>query len=267
MQTWTELQKEFEQLAPKLSRARLDTQWGVTGEQWHLTGEATLEVRTRFYLLCQIAGDKLLRLPLSSELESIKQRTDPTIRWFDALKQLSGAFEFAFIATQLAEGGVSSGHINVGSIHRPAEASANLCLKCELLQTKAPESAIAQLLISFGLGGCLQHWKNVDIHLNENPPNLLVATGEAISALEGVARHVASSPYATLGECIDRLRTQAKLSPGIAKSVEGLWAYTNSTPGIRHGASKPIDLSVREANYLIQTSANAIRLLLSSDTT
>jgi hypothetical protein len=91
---------------------------------------------------------------------------------------------------------------------------------------------------------------------------MLSAASEAIRALEGVAREVASLPTGTLGDCIKELRARKQLTAGTAKCLDGVWTIANSTHGIRHGASQVIELEMPEAEFFLDSCASAIRLLL-----
>jgi hypothetical protein len=95
--------------------------------------------------------------------------------------------------------------------------------------------------------------------------NLIEAMREAINAVEGLARIVSGSHSSTLGEIIRALKGTGKLSPTIAKSLEAVWGFTNTTPGIRHGAATEVDIPSRDARFILESCEAAVRLLLDLD--
>jgi hypothetical protein len=267
MRSWKELGEEFRQLAPRMQGARLDFQWGAAGQYWRVCGGLWPEAQTRFDTLAHLAGEKLTQVSLPPEFAGIQNLPDSRIRWFEALKHLSGSFQFGVIATQRDDAGNFAGDILTGSIQNVLEAAANLCLRCELFESTALESGIPEILTNSGLEGAAIHWRNAVTYRSVSPANLPLAAKESVNALEGVARSVAGLQNATLADCIKQLRNQGRLSPGMAKSLEGLWAFASATPGIRHGATADLSLNAPEVDYLIQTCGSGIRLLLAANAT
>ncbi len=96
--------------------------------------------------------------------------------------------------------------------------------------------------------------------------NLPEAIREAINAVEGMARIVSGAYTDTLGGIIQKLRSAGRLNPTIARSVEAVWAFTNNTPGIRHGAAKEVEIHNRDARYILESCESAVKLLLDLDT-
>jgi hypothetical protein len=107
--------------------------------------------------------------------------------------------------------------------------------------------------------------KAIDL-LAIEPPDHANAAKEAISAVEGMARIVASDPSATLGELITRLKSQGRLNPALAKSLEGAWGFTNTSPGVRHGSIVPPTITPAEAEFVLGAAKVGITLLLDLDT-
>jgi hypothetical protein len=114
--------------------------------------------------------------------------------------------------------------------------------------------------------GPRQHLEKAVRFMAANPPDAANATKEAVSAVEGLARIVTADHTATLGQLIDRLRSQSRLNPALAKSLEGLWGFASTEPGVRHGAAGPVQITDEEAEFAIGTSRAAMVLLLALDT-
>ena len=62
------------------------------------------------------------------------------------------------------------------------------------------------------------------------------AIKEGTLAIESLAKIVVTGS-ATLGECVKVLRSRRLIDPGMDKILEGVWAYSGATPGIRHGGT------------------------------
>lgn len=107
--------------------------------------------------------------------------------------------------------------------------------------------------------------KAVDF-MTANPPDHPNAAKEAISAVEGMARIVAGDPAATLGDLISRLRGQGRLNPALARALDAVWGFASTSPGVRHGATGPVTITLDEADFVLGTSRAALGLLLSLDT-
>ena len=59
MLNWIELEQHFRALEPALAYARIDAQWGSSGEHWRLAGAADTSAKSRFEALSRLAGDQL----------------------------------------------------------------------------------------------------------------------------------------------------------------------------------------------------------------
>lgn len=134
MRTWQELEKGFSYLAPEMRFASLGAHWGAVQEQWHLGGGIDSHNRHRFEALGRLAG----RLLITSEVRlhpEVDAEQDPLLRWYKALRFATGLFESGDYYQQVLKSGEPGGFIFSGRIHRPAEASAILCLQLAATET------------------------------------------------------------------------------------------------------------------------------------
>ncbi len=113
--------------------------------------------------------------------------------------------------------------------------------------------------------GPREHWLRVDQAMGQAPPDFATAAREGVNAVEGLAKIIAALPDATLGECVKSLRKSDRLDGATAKGLEALWGFANSSPGFRHGAPTVPTLTQAEAEYVVQSSEAATKLLLSID--
>ena len=131
MNTWLDLEERFKQIQEPLRHYRLDIQWGIEGEYFRLTGGSQNPNTRKFEVLAGVAG-RMIERSLSEKAEpgaSLLKEQNPQLRWYRALKDLSGEFQHDHPAQSMDEQGNFRGHILFGSLHSVAEASANLCLR------------------------------------------------------------------------------------------------------------------------------------------
>jgi len=100
-------------------------------------------------------------------------------------------------------------------------------------------------------------------NLRGKPANLEGAVADAISALEAVAKIVASSPKATLSDVARNLFPD---SPGyhapLRQAIEKLYAYSNQLPGGRHGRYAEPDIAHAETVMVVRTAGAIITFLV-----
>lgn len=124
---------------------------------------------------------------------------------------------------------------------------------------------LSALLATPRYDGVAAHWNRAHEYAHGPHRDLANAAKEAICAVEALARVVTGRHSDTLGELIKVLKGSYGLNPAIAKSLEGVWGFTNTWPGIRHGAPVANDLSKDDARFVLDSSDAAIRLLLAID--
>ena len=102
------------------------------------------------------------------------------------------------------------------------------------------------------------HWRKAQNFAQGDDRDLPNAAKEAISAVEGLARVVMNAPTATLGELIKRLKREKKVDPAMAKSLEGLWAFTSNSPGVRHGSGQPPTIDEAQVAFVVEQCGAAL---------
>jgi len=244
--------------------ARLDYQWGAAGEYWRIAATASPSYAQQFESLARIAGTKIVSVPTLGADERVAQEADPVRRWYRCLVLHSGRFEQRTFATQVDEDGNPAGNIYSGSIPALSDVSANLCLMMESICAAAVPVA-GSLLELPRYAGPMTHWREATRLRTLEDPDLRGAVHEAISSVEGLVRLILADEQITLGKAVDALRQKKHLHPAIAKCLDGLWGYSSSVPGVRHGASSPVSLSPREAVFVLDTCQAAIGLLVAID--
>jgi hypothetical protein len=131
MQSWLDLESRFKELREPLRHVRLDIQWGCEGEYFRLAGGSSSPITRQFETLAGVAG-RFMERSLQKDTElgmALLAEPNPNIRWYRALKELSGEFQPDFPGEVRDEAGNFMGHIFCGHLHAVAEASANLCLR------------------------------------------------------------------------------------------------------------------------------------------
>lgn len=125
--------------------------------------------------------------------------------------------------------------------------------------------AIGELLSAPRYEGPAIHWEKADQFAAGERRDLANAAKEAICAVEGLARIITRAHSEMLGELIKELKKAHKVNPAMAKTLEGLWGFTSNSPGVRHGGATPATIGESEVHYVLDSSAAAIRFLLTLD--
>ncbi len=109
---------------------RLDVQWGgSTGEGWRIAGVGQTHVVAQFHALSAIAGDALVRAFIGvPQKPDWLSDSESARRWFRALKELGGAFQYRQMFHELDENGNKASTVHTGGIDNIVEVAANLCL-------------------------------------------------------------------------------------------------------------------------------------------
>jgi hypothetical protein len=90
------------------------------------------------------------------------------------------------------------------------------------------------------------------------------AAKEAVLAVESLAR-IVTGKSATLGEIVKILKAEGKIPPPLEKVFHGIWGYSSTAPGIRHGGAESADVPESVAAFVHNTAVAAIHLLLELD--
>lgn len=266
MRTWKELGTAFRSLEGGRTEARLDYQWGAAGEHWRVCGLSSSSYVQQFDALAQIAGVKLLESGSSVSDPDILDETNDRIRWYRALVRLSGRFEHRFVATQVDDQGRPAGNLYSGFVAALSDVAANMCLILEA-QSASSASRLDVALAGARYAGPMMHWVEAKRLLADEERDAAGAVHEAVSAVEGMARLILGDPTITLGQALHTVRQAGVLHPALAKCIEGVWGYSSSVPGIRHGAAPPVAVLNREAKFAVETCEAALQMLIEIDGT
>jgi hypothetical protein len=264
MRTWNELESDFRTLRGSSFDARLDHQHGAAGEHWRVAAASSPQEVRQFEALARIAGQKLLEVPSIADYAELVAEHDPLLRWYRALRHASGAYRTDGYGIQKDADGNDAGVIYMGRIDRVYEASATLCATVESFAT-TPRSRADVLCAVPRYSGPCQHWQAARSLLSAKEPDFAGAIHEAISALEGLCRIILNEPTVTLGDALHRIRQRGLLHPALSRSLEALWGFASTEPGIRHGATVASMPKPHEAHFVVDACEAALTLLLTID--
>jgi hypothetical protein len=128
MRAWSELEADFRALrAAGFDNARLDHTFGAAGETWRVAAATSAQQIRRFEALARMAGMKLLEVPVTADWAEVAQERDPLLRWYRALRHVSGAYREDGYAVNQDEHGNDAGVIYMGRVDSVFDASATLC--------------------------------------------------------------------------------------------------------------------------------------------
>jgi hypothetical protein len=132
---------------------------------------------------------------------------------------------------------------------------------------KTPTSAetILLALAAPRYDGPREHWGKALRYRGAEHQDLPNCAKEAVSAVEGMARVLTGRHSDTLGDLIKRMREEAIIDGPMAKTLEGLWAMTNSAPGVRHGATVVPPIDENQVDFILSTAEGSLRFLLNRD--
>ena len=254
METWLDIEHRFRTLAEPLRFMRLDVQWGgSTGEGWHLAGIGRTYPVAEFEALSAIAGDALVKA-FTDSTQKPDWLSDPESdrRWFRALKERSGAFEFHRIVWEADEDGKKTGTVYTGSISNIVEVSANFCLTIHRKFPLRPESDnhgvqsnVTNIFLNNSQVGILssgqiQHVKSITAnisHLQESGSNNIAEAIEKLTQAVTESRKLQDQDKTIVLEQLEELSKQAVLAPdqraktGVLKAVANGIATTLGAAG------------------------------------
>jgi len=262
--SWGQLESDFRALRESGYAPRLDHQHGAAGEYWRLAGTPRPQGHSRFEALARLAGQKLLEVPAVAHESALAGERDPVLRWYRALRQLSGAYRNDLYATQTDGDGQDAGLILLAKIDDVCATSATLCITLESLAA-VPHRSLEVLSGVPRYAGPYSHWQAAQEHLSAEDPDYAGAAREAVNAVEALCRILVGQPSATLGDCLKEIRRRGLMHAALAKSIEGLWGFASDEPGVRHGAATAPSVKAVEARYVVEASSACLVLLLSID--
>jgi len=264
VRTWSELERDFrgawDESGPYV---RLDYQGAAGTNHWRIAASMSPQSTERFEALSRIAGEKLLQIPASADWADLVAEPNPTFRWYDALKKLTRAYRMSSPVFQVNDDG-SEVFVEIGSIRDPGATSSALCVTLESLAFAAP-ARVEVLSAIPRYRGPWNHWQSAQSLLQSAEPDFAKASHEAVNAVEGMCRILLDNPSITLGDALKRMKSKQVLDSGLCKTIEGLWAFTSSQPGVRHGGATPASIEAHEAQFVADVAESALVLLLALD--
>ena len=127
-------------------------------------------------------------------------------------------------------------------------------------------ASLLALLVGARFAGAREHWERA-INSHGGPSEIPARTAsEAMSMLESVGRIVAGRHNDTLGNLIKHFKATGTLNSALARSLEALWGFANTSPGVRHGGAQPSNITRAEASFVLHTCESAALLFLSMET-
>lgn len=254
METWLDIEHRFRTLVEPLRFLRLDVHWGgSTGEGWRLAGIRRTSAVAEFEVLSAIAGDAVVKA-FTGSTQKPDWLSDPESdrRWFRALKEQSGAFEFGHIVWEADEDGKKTGTIYGGGINNVVEVSANFCLTMHRKFPLRPEagnhevqSNVTNIFLNnsqVGLlnSGQLQHIQSISVnirHLQGSGSSNIAEAIEKLTQAVTTSRKLQDQDKTVVLEQLEELSKQAVLAPdqrvkpGVLKAVVNGIATTLGAAG------------------------------------
>ena len=110
---------------------------------------------------------------------------------------------------------------------------------------------------------------NVKAHLqralellsDKRNPDYRNSIKESISAVESIAKEIAQTPKAELGDALKEIEKQGKLHGAIKKAFLNLYGYTSDANGIRHALMEEPNLTADDAKFFLLTCTSFINYL------
>lgn len=84
---------------------------------------------------------------------------------------------------------------------------------------------------------------------------------ESISAVESIAKEIAQTPKAELGDALKEIEKQGKLHGAMKKAFLNLYGYTSDANGIRHALMEESNLTADDAKFFLLACTSFINYL------
>jgi hypothetical protein len=168
-------------------------------------------------------------------------------------------------AYQKARDGTTGTWPDLAEVRSHAIQVATSEIDIELLRRRRKQLPIGDVLRAPRYAPVQIHWRNAKAAVDSEPSDAGTALKEGMLALEALVRIVTPVNCSTLGECVKQLRAKKLVNPGIDKILDGLWTYSNSLPGVRHGGTAVVRVTDRDWSVLRPMLEAALALLLDVD--
>lgn len=129
--------------------------------------------------------------------------------------------------------------------------------------TDSQESELlAEALADTKFGPVTAHLERaLQLLADRKQPDYRNSIKESISAVEAMARIVAETPKATLGEALKVLEKKERLHPALKDGFTKLYGYTNDDDGIRHAMLDEPNIDQSDAKYFLLSCTSFINYL------
>lgn len=107
------------------------------------------------------------------------------------------------------------------------------------------------------------HYQKAVTFLHQHPIDEANSIKEIVSALESVSR-ILFPKATTLGDAVKLMRKDSKYAPHLIDALEKVYAYSNSTPFVRHGHVKSAQPLLPEAELALFVGTAYIRYLIAA---
>ena len=124
---------------------------------------------------------------------------------------------------------------------------------------------LEQALADTKFSGVASHLaRALELLADRTNPDYRNSIKESISAVEAMARIVAASPKATLGDALKALEKSGKLHTALKDGFSSLYGYTSDEQGVRHAMLTEPNLSQADAKYFLLSCTSFVNYLKSN---
>lgn len=127
------------------------------------------------------------------------------------------------------------------------------------------QEMLVQALADTKFAGVATHLtRALELLADRTNPDYRNSIKESISAVEAMARIVAATPKATLGDALKALEKSGKLHSALKDGFSSLYGYTSDEQGVRHAMLTEPNLSQADAKYFLLSCTSFVNYLKSN---
>lgn len=225
-----------------------------------------------------VDGSNLHMLMVQLWLHFFKQPTDTIDKWWkDCYGRIRKYFfsaewyevyDFIEFIVQHGPKAQKAKFIEVANTHLERENSAYRFVDDQICEiTSAQEIAEVEAALS-----ATDRFKGVNTHLqsalsllsDRKSPDYRNSIKESISAVESLAKTLASDESSTLGAILKELERSKKLHPALKNAFSSLYGYTSDAQGIRHALLDEVTLTKADARFMLVCCSAFINFVIES---
>lgn len=121
---------------------------------------------------------------------------------------------------------------------------------------------LEQALDDSKFSGAAAHLKRaLELLADRKSPDYRNSIKESISAVESVARAIANTPKATLGEALKVLEKKGTIHPALKDGFLKLYGYTSDKEGIRHAMLDESNVTQADARFMLLSCTSFVNYL------